>query len=444
MILILLFSLFVCGVVTTLAGFIGLLYPWVSVLFILPLFLVLSSLFISLRKISRCAKNEKILVILLSGIWLIHFCGVLVPETGFDALWYHLPVAQAFIQAHRFYSIPELYQSLNPYFSDSFFALGFQSAGVFGSKCVAYMFGVILVLLTYALSRLFMNRAWALATVIIISSFQVVAWQASSFYVDIAHAVWQIGALYVLIRYKEKWWSSVFTGLFFGASLATKVFSLFLLPLFFFVRMQKKALFFISALSVVAPFYVFTYLHSGNPLYSLGIHVGKLNEIGGSPSLLTYLFERTLQFPSSLTQLTLFSRDYTSLIFFVFFPLFFLSLNQLRKNPDLKLLLFFSGIQWLFWWYIPPLSTRYALSGFITLAILSIWTLENYVKQKPEQKNSIVLALGIAVFFNLLPRLIPLRRQGIYIFRHQSNTEYIRQFYDGSIDQHLNKWYLHK
>src|SRR5690606_12153593 len=148
----------------------------------------------------------------------IHATGIFVPETGFDAVWYHLPVIKAFSEAHRFVYLPDLYQSLNPLFSDSIFLLGFQVAGDLGTQAIAYAFGLTLVIITYALSRAVLPRTWALGVTLLISTFQVVTWQASSFYIDVAKAVWELAAVWLVLKQKN----IGLAGLFLGASVASK------------------------------------------------------------------------------------------------------------------------------------------------------------------------------------------------------------------------------
>lgn len=435
-------AMFLCCVVASVAGFFGLIYPATSFVLIFPIF----ALILYGVKVFQLACEEKILIGSLVGIWLLHATGLFVPETGFDALWYHLPVVDQFIRYHHIFSIPSLYQSLNPLFSDLIFLLGYQTGGIFGAKIIAYLFALGLILVSYQLARQFLNRFWSLVFILVISTFQVVTWQSTSFYVDVAKAFWEVAAIWCLIFAEQK--SSrkfiLLNGFFVGASLATKAFSFLLLPTFVIgiILLVKKrisfvVLFLCSCLVVAAPFYFYTYQQTGNPLYSLGIHVDKLGEIGGESSLIQYLVNRTWELPSSLAQLTLFSRDYTTLIFLVFLGAFILALPQLIKNRTTLFLLFFSGAQWLIWWYVPPLSTRYALSGFIVLLLIYFITLE---KNTP-RKKFILAAVVLSILFNLLPRVVVLQRNFKYILERQTKEKYLKQFYDGNIDQHIINWY---
>ncbi len=436
-----------CGMVTTVAGFFGLIYPILSVFLILPII----SLVLCTVKIFQYAKTEKVLISILVVIWLLHATGLFVPETGFDALWYHLPIVQQFVLHHRIFYIPELYQSLNPLFSDIIFLLGFQVAREFGAKIIAFLFAIGLVLTSYQLSRKVLSRKWSLVITVLISSFQVVAWQSTSFYVDVAKAMWEVAAVWTFLfaAQKSQWKWILTSALFLGASLATKDFSFLLIPAFvigiFLMGKKRKVLntlllLFVS-LTVALPFYLFSYQHTHMLTYSLAVHTDKLGEIGGEASLPKYIWNRTVLLPSSVTQLTLFSRDYTSLIFLVFLGIFILELSIVWKNKTLRFLFLFSIAQWLIWWYIPPLSTRYALSGFVVLLMLYFKTIEIFLQNNPQYKREITIAILFAFLFTFIPRSIPITRNVKYILGMQTKDQYLKQFYDGNIDQHIKDWY---
>jgi hypothetical protein len=235
-------SLWVCGAAATVAGFLGAFAPELAVLLVVPLAaLALLGTAIAAR-FSRLATLERHLLYVLSATWALHLLQVFVPESGFDALWYHLPVAEVVLDNQRFIYDPGLYQSLNPLFADAVFFLGFAWQRELGAKVVAYLFGLALVAISYVLARRQLPRAWSLVTVLVVSAFQVVAWQSSSFYIDLAKAAWELAAVVYLLEYlKERggverpakagrWLLA--SGLMLGASLASKAFSVVLLPVF--------------------------------------------------------------------------------------------------------------------------------------------------------------------------------------------------------------------
>ncbi len=393
---------------------------------------------------------EKTTIISLIFIWLSHLVQVFTPEVGFDAVWYHLPVIKTILEQRKLVFLPELYQSVNPLLSDLIFGVGFFFAGEFGSKIVAYLFGLAFIFSTYVLSKKFLNNFWSLIVVLVVSTFQVVSWQSASFYVDVAKALWEISSLAVLIRWRDtqqqKW--LLVSALLFGASLATKLFSLFLLPVFMcliFIWSKKEKIgkllsFLFGSLILPFPFYFFAYLKTGNPLFSFSQHLIKIGEIGGNDSLVSFFWQRTKSLPFLPSNLIT-AKDYTSFILILFLPVLFFYLKKLKENKLLLGITIFTVWQILIWWYLPPLSTRYAISGFVTWTIISIWGVAKLSQKNFQFYYPILLSIFLAVTINLAPRVAVNVRSFKYILGVQNKNQYIRQFFDNNIDQHLIKWH---
>ena len=310
--------------------------------------------------------------------------------------------------------------------------------GELGSKLIAFAFGLSLMITTYLLSRKALNMTWSLLVVLLVSGFQVISWQSSSFYVDIAKAYWELTALYFLLINSD----SLKTSLAFGASLASKLFSIFLLPVVILLDLIKSGRkntvkIILISLLVVSPFYLFAFQVSGNPFYSLFTHIDKLSEIGGTPSLFGYLLQRLLQLPSAAVLIAI-SREYTSPILLGFLPLLVFKWKEIRKNKLVLSLTIFSLYQFLIWWFLPPTSVRYALSGFITAMVVTLYLIQKVTKQSLHQK--VIYAVLVIGVLAMPIRVAVAWRSWQYISGSQSKEEYLQQFYDGNIDRHLEKW----
>jgi hypothetical protein len=447
--LLLMLSVFLCGIVATVAGFVNLLFPIWSLLLLLPIFfftlIVIKVFFFTVG----WQRNEVVVFIALVLTWFMHGVGVLVPETGFDAVWYHLPIVEHFTAVHRFEFMPNLYQSVNPLFSDAVFLLGYQSFGEMGAKAVAYLFALSLICVTYHLSRTQLSRFWSLIVVLIVSYFQVLTWQASSFYVDVAKALWELAAVWMIVQNKTLQKHELrLSSLFFGASLATKLFSLFLYPVFLWSIWQKLKHYKVVVVSialimsgiVALPFYIFAWSNTGQPFYSFTVHQEKLAEIGGAPDTFSYLIQRTIQLPLSPIYMTFLVRDYTTILLLIFLPFLVIFWKQIWKKTELRIFLVWGVMQWILWWYLPPLSTRYALSGFIFLTIITVWIMKQ-LTQKKKYLWPMFITICLAIAINLLPRFIVLQRNLKYLSGQQTKEQYLQQFYDGSIDRNLKQWH---
>jgi len=404
--------------------------------------------------------KDKLLPIPLIIIWLSHLVQVFVPETGFDALWYHLPIVKAMVENRGLVYLPNLYQSVNPLFADLFFALGYVVLGDLGTKIVAYLFALGLMVVSYLLARKYLNRNWSLLLITLVSTFQVVSWQSASFYIDLAKAFFEITALLFLFSFlfegslivkdnnKEDNKFLLISGLLFGASLASKLFSIFLLPVYLFLvylfsndnKIRKTLYFLLSSLILPLPFYLFAYFKTGHPFYSLIMHLEKMHEIGGESNIWLYILNRTIRLPLSLFELFT-TRDYVSFIFLVFLPIIIYYHKRLLTKENLFLVIF-SVSQYLLWWYLPPQSSRYAVSGFIILTILYFKMIVDFVVIKKQYFWSVLLTILLSIIINFVPRMIVNKRSFNYILGNQTKQQYLEQFYDGSIDQNIKEWHF--
>jgi hypothetical protein len=463
--MLLIFSWLVAGIITSGLAITGLLnVPWLSILGLLPLLAVgfLSVGF--LKTIPTFTFVEKIMCIVLVSIWGVHAIGLLTPEVGFDAVWYHLPVLHLMIKAGGLTYNPEWYQTLNPVFSDLFFSWGYVALGELGAKVTAYVLALSWAGVTYKLFRSYVPRNWALGGVIIASLFQPVAWQASSFYIDIARSFWEVSALFVLLTFfrEKKPWQIVVAGLCFGAALASKLFVVVLLPFWLIAvclssrekRLRNAVLFGGCALLVVVPFWMHTAHFGGSPWYPLQMGSDALSVIGGASSWSAYIWEQSIKLWWAPWYLSI-SRDYISPLITWCLPLVFLIAWRYRKS--LKSLRFWQSRQRLLvmipiivgemvvWWYLPPVSSRYALTGFVCLWLVEVMAVREILAHmnpkisKQFMKLVVVVWCG-AVIFGLLPRLGVTAKTLFWISKGANRERYYQQARDGWIDTHLDRW----
>jgi len=446
-----------CGILSSLAGFSGLFVSPIWIILFIP-FVILCLLAISASRASKYLLGfEKILLGLLVLIWSLHLIQVFVPETGFDALWYHLPAAKLLVENHRFVYSPEVYQTANPQFADSIFALGFMALGSFGTKLIAFGFGATLIAVTFQLARLFISRSWALIFVITVSTFQVVAWQSSSFYVDMAKAVFDLSAIWlVLLSLKNKKYESKTKYLWlavisFSASLASKAFSVLLLPSMIFAiwvaskKLGKKiSLSLIVGLSFLAlPFYLFSYEQTGSFFYSILQHTSSLDSFTASNSIFELIIARLAELPKAIPNL-FFTRDYTSPLLVLFPVAVYYLFKDIKKSTSLQILTFFTFNHLAIWWLVPPLSTRYALGGFITGLLLVILMIVKLRSNLGVSERKAQLFILIVAFIMFLPRIIVANRSLQYILGSETRQEYIDKLRDENNSWVLDSWYKNR
>ncbi len=424
-------------------GYVQILPSWMWLVLVVPL-----TIFGSMMK----GLERSVLVLGIVLIWVSHAIQVFVPETGFDAVWYHLPVMKSAIQNNGFVYMPDMYQSVNPLFTDGIILLGYQVGFDFGAKFVAYLLGVSLAIVTYSLARMFMQKSWAYIATILVSLVQVVAWQSASFYIDVGKALWEIGVLYVLFQYvwqkkdELNQWHYVLLGLLIGATLGTKLFSVLLLPFFVYALASsglsnRKSLKILAiGLAVAGPYYLFSFLHTGDAFYGITYGINILGEIGNESNTVSYLFQRMVSLPVSLAKIVL-ARDYINpLLMLTGLPILLFTIKSRIQDSRQKLMLVFVVFQWLIWWFVPPLSTRYALSGFIVLVLLIVLSFREVFMNNSRSRNIILAVIFLASIGAFIPRLVVNYRSMKFILGSQTKQEYIEQFYDGTIDDKLKSW----
>jgi hypothetical protein len=199
--------------------------------------------------------------------------------------------------------------------------------------------------------------------------------------------------------------------------------------------------FILFSLVVVLPFYYFAHFYTGNPFYSLAVHLDKLSQISGQSELAGFLMARSLTIPFSLVQLVV-ARDYISpVLISLVVPILWLGRRVIRLSQQLQILLFFAASQWVIWWLVPPLSTRYALSGFIVLILLLLKILQHLYDSQSQWRPVIQLVLAMSVLLTILPRLYVNYRGLRFLISGQPKAVYLEQFYDGWSDPKLQEWH---
>src|SRR3990167_9755227 len=209
---------------------------------------------------------------------LINLIGVLGPELGFDALWYHLTFPKLYIQNHAVIHIPGsvLYYSDMPRLTEMIYTASLVFGNEILAKLIHFSFGLLSSLALYFLSRKFFDRKLSIIAVIIFYSNLVVGWQSTTAYIDLARTFFEIMALWGFINFlqnKNKKWlieSAVMVGL----AISTKLLALGSLLIFtilicyFFAKAKKKTSYIITnilvylciSLLIPLPWFVFSFV----------------------------------------------------------------------------------------------------------------------------------------------------------------------------------------
>lgn len=453
----------ICSVtlISSVLGLLGLWHPQVlTVLFLLLTISTLKAFGHFVRVYISQKKNLFHAIILLVLIFMVffHFIGVLTPETGFDALWYHLPLIQRYSHYQRLIFVSDYYQSLYPQFADSLIVTGYTVFGVAGAKLVSYLFFLLLLIFCFEWLRSKQSVSYSILGVLVVGMFQVVSWQSSSVYVDLISTVFFLWAIRYLLRREifvhinlEFIVSAISSGIFFGAKFINLGFlplflSLSLIPLFFQNKNKHKKqlifhffLYWLIITGLVLPWHLRAWWESGKLFFPVGtvyaIPVITQMGVSGWKQWLMLRFRSLWRLPFDF----FFRNDgYVTPLLFLFFPI---TLNQLKKSRELFLGVSIGIYGLLFWYFFPPPSTRYVL-GCIIVFWLVIWQSAIKVMSVHEKIIRItkILVLGNVVIFMLL-RIFVVSRAVPYLSGIETQNQYLDRFRNGFLDEKIDSFY---
>jgi dolichyl-phosphate-mannose-protein mannosyltransferase len=220
------------------------------------------------------------LIVVALGYGLV---AALAPEKEYDALWYHLYLPRLWLEAGHPVDLLEEFTSLYPLTWELLFGAGMTLGGVVGAKLLHFACLPLLGLIVWLAARRFFPRVSAAAAVAFVVTTPTVLWESSTAYVDLALAVHAAAASYALARYAEKRersWGAI-AALQFGLAAATKHLGILLtgVALLVFViqaargwrsvRVAGTHAFAIGLAAAVVPlpWYVRSWLASGNPVF---------------------------------------------------------------------------------------------------------------------------------------------------------------------------------
>jgi 4-amino-4-deoxy-L-arabinose transferase-like glycosyltransferase len=362
--------------------------------------------------------DEKLLLILGGAVFLFSLVQALTPAWDYDGLMYHLQGPRLFLQAGRFYPIPENWLTFYPFTVEMLFTVGLALGSEAFTKLLHLAFAVLLALATYTAARRFAGRgaAW-LATAILVGMPIYPIW-ASFAYSDMAWALYEFLGVYALIIYFDRQPGNgyegqadfshgrrgefvraqagwlILAGILAGLALGVKYMALGGAASLGLVALWKSrqagwramlahgAIFSATALLVGSPWYLKNWLWTGNPVYPFYLSPGGvlgervalwmdyMNGFGAPRTLIGYLLLPVLLY----TQYTRFGTFMGSIeIPSLLFP-FALLYPLVRRTPALSALAGWAVLRFLFW-AAAAQQTRFLLPLFPALSILAAYVL---------------------------------------------------------------------
>ncbi|HYK08734.1 MAG TPA: hypothetical protein VEW42_04530 [Candidatus Eisenbacteria bacterium] len=367
-------------------GLLGFLYPPVLITYTLLFGIVFA--FRSKTSIAQGIKkmrNAEYSPILLLGIAYlvvqagVNSIGLLGPEIGFDAVWYHLTLPKLYLLYHAVLHFPGgvLYYSDMPRLTEMLYTVGLA----FGSDSVArgihFLFGILNCIVVYKIGRKFLSPKWSILLPVIFYSNLVVGWESISGYIDLSRTFFSTTAILAFLTWRETKEKKYFffSAILVGLTISTKLLTLPDLGIYAFAlyfldrksisitkRLQSVVVFLAVAIVTALPWFVFAYIHTGNPFYPMFTNypVGNYWQILNPLYFLQSVWDTFARNPDPINPL-----------FLAMIPFIILFAKRLWKEMPLVLVFAIGG---LVCWYITPQTGggRYILPYLPVLSLVCI------------------------------------------------------------------------
>lgn len=387
----------------------------------------------------KLSKNKLLwLLVILFGLQTgVNFIGALGPELAFDALWYHLTLPKLWLHNHSIDFIPGglLYYSVMPKLGELLYVAGLSFGNEIFVKVIHWGFGLLTCLALYLLARKFVNPFFSFLAVIIFYANLVVAWESITAYVDLIRAFFEVMALWAFINWvelkKQKWlvWSAVMLGF----AMTTKVLAIGSLVIFILLIgwingirnewIKNASIFSSIALAVPLPWFVLSYLYTGNPVYPFfsGIY-----PVSPEPFSLFGFF-------GSVWEVLIRAADPISPVYLIMVPVIIFLWRRIRNIREIKVIGLYSLLAVVVWYFTPRTGGgRFLLPYLPVFSLLCAFFIAQILKNLRIQMIGKVLVIVI-----LLVSLVSIG------YRAVANSRYLpvifgKQTKDAFLTENLN------
>jgi len=331
--------------------------------------------------------NRSVLVFLfLAG--LLYLACSLLPPTNYDALEYHLPVPQSWLEHHGWASFPHNIYAWFPMNVEILYLWGLAFGGPAATTIINLFYAICSAVAVWLLARQSSSaNIGELAAVVFLTSGLVMrlVMQAD---IDLGVCFYSSLALLAFLRWKEngETKSIILCSIFVGLSLGSKyiafisVWGPMLLLVLFFGRSGKRigGLFWMVLLPplLMSPWLIRNWLMVGNPVFPL--LYSWFGGEGWTPAANEFFKAAHSPKPAPLTAhllaLIRSPLDLTLLELTVFSPLILfggiLALMQKRMNGVVRALFCFSGVVFVLWFVFTQRNHRFLVTIAAPLSVL--------------------------------------------------------------------------
>lgn len=317
-----------------------------------------------------------------------------------DALTYHLFIPKYYVSAGHILRVPFSEHALWPQLVGMFSTVALKFGSIPAAKFFSFLVFLGIALFTYLITRLLTkNKMLSLISSSIVMATPAYFLHASGTYVDLAAAFFSVGMIYFLLKHYEEGGKVylVIAAVSCAGALSCKFTSIIALSsalviiLFASRRWNKLSdflLFFLLAIGVSSPWYLWSFIESGNPVFPYAANIfgsgftsavtsgemtvlGRLVEAGtGSSVGVARNAVNFILLPATLTfKSAYFGGEKIGLIFILFLPLFIFSFFIKKKTWILHAFIILYMVQWFnlsqFLRYIYPVLPVYICTSLL-------------------------------------------------------------------------------
>ena len=408
------------------------------------------------------------------GLLLLYaFYNALVPPFSWDAQVYHLLIPKIYISSHGFSYIPLNVYSNMPLSQQLLYVGAMLIGDDITAKLVHFSMGVLICLSLYCFCRRYLSaRAGIIAALLFICN-PVIYTEFSRAYIDLGMAlfcVWMILSIMEYLKTGDRKYCFL-AGLFCGMGMGGKYTMLYAfiggIVLFiaapwilslniakfsgddFLSKPEKKqhmkafVIFIATAVALVIPWLVKSYLYTGNPVYPLMFRFFNGKEWSAQQSFWLVDWQHSIGMGRTL-------KDYLLLFFRIFIPgyeklgyrgfagalypfllLLLPACLMIRKNRKIVMMFALFFAVFFILWGVGSQQLRFLIPGIPILSLICVFGIESVKKMKVAHIYPLLLALAILAPLQLITgRIIPeIKTQGSYfpmLLGRQTRDDFLR------------------
>jgi len=383
---------------------------------------------------------KNFLIFLIGLSIAVNFLGIFLPETGFDALWYHLTLAKMYGQAGHMFFVPGglLYYSAMPRLLEWIYSLLILPLGDFWPHFVNFLFGLGTLVVTFLIVKEFTNKKNSLLAGAIFYITPLVGWISISGYVDLPRTFFESVAFWLFLKKKY-----ILVTVLLALAISTKTLaigSLGIFALLFFwqaigkqkittKRIAKTILstvgFSLIPLLLTSPWFLFAFKQTGFPFYPIGSGIlDQTHQV--LPGLLT-----PWTLVTDFLKLTIWPTDPITPIFLLVLPFAGNFLKDHWHEPKVQAVVLYCLFSYLVWWAIPRTG-----GGRFFLPYVPVWSVFSVLVWKDVKDQTwskiLLVAIVLTLFLNLGLRGVAVLRNYNFFLGKQSKVENLCQKLDFS------------